>query len=234
MNIVVLCKTRNEEENIAQFCKSYAFADKILVADAESTDNTVAIARSFSNVVVRPYIDLIEFGGAYYSHHSRHLNFLFDWAEDYHPDWLISDDTDSFPTRALSKDARFNLEHAPYDWDAVFLRRYYVWYTDNFSWYFPQLDVGRSMWAWRPARCEIHCDENDPNSLIHPNFINYPAGMGEQWKWNDPYRLLHYWYRSEEHLARKTRDYSVRGVELAHPLQRCGELQKLPSWAFPV
>ena len=55
MRVIVLARTLNEERNIARFCRCYARADAILVADGGSTDRTVDIARQFENVEVRQF-----------------------------------------------------------------------------------------------------------------------------------------------------------------------------------
>ena len=48
--------TRNEAANIAGALESVAWADEIIVVDSESTDDTVAIARRFTDkVIVRPW-----------------------------------------------------------------------------------------------------------------------------------------------------------------------------------
>ena len=52
MNVVVICRTRDETRNIARFCRAYAWADSILIADGGSTDTTLDIARQFKNVQV--------------------------------------------------------------------------------------------------------------------------------------------------------------------------------------
>lgn len=52
----VLVITRNEAHNIASCLQSVAWADEIVVVDAESDDETVAIARQFTpRVFVRPW-----------------------------------------------------------------------------------------------------------------------------------------------------------------------------------
>src|SRR5437773_12324784 len=48
--------TRNEEERLRACLESVAWADEIIVVDAESDDKTVTIARDFTDhVVVRPW-----------------------------------------------------------------------------------------------------------------------------------------------------------------------------------
>jgi glycosyltransferase involved in cell wall biosynthesis len=54
LSVVVV--TRNEEERLRACLESVAWADEIVVVDAESDDKTVAIAREFTDhVVIRPW-----------------------------------------------------------------------------------------------------------------------------------------------------------------------------------
>jgi len=96
MNITVICRTRDEARNIGMFCKSYAWADQILIADGGSKDNTIQIARRFSNVKVRKFSERISKtdGELWRNPHGRHINFMIDWAESSEADWIIFDDAD--------------------------------------------------------------------------------------------------------------------------------------------
>lgn len=54
--VSVIIITKNEEQNIAQCLESVSWADEIVVIDAESTDQTVAFARRFTqHVFVEPW-----------------------------------------------------------------------------------------------------------------------------------------------------------------------------------
>ncbi len=56
LNLSVVVVTRNEEERLRACLLSVAWADEIVVVDAESEDKTVTIAREFTDrVVVRPW-----------------------------------------------------------------------------------------------------------------------------------------------------------------------------------
>ncbi len=59
MKIGVLVRTLNEAHRIGQFCEAYKLADRILVADGGSEDNTVSIAESFKNVEVKKFVEQI-------------------------------------------------------------------------------------------------------------------------------------------------------------------------------
>jgi glycosyltransferase involved in cell wall biosynthesis len=54
--VSVIVITKNEERNIAACLQSVAWADEIIVVDAESTDRTVELAKGFTpQVIVRPW-----------------------------------------------------------------------------------------------------------------------------------------------------------------------------------
>lgn len=52
MNISVLINTYNEEHNIRNCLESVSWADEIILVDMYSADNTVAIAKEYSNVKI--------------------------------------------------------------------------------------------------------------------------------------------------------------------------------------
>lgn len=51
MRISATIIVRNEEENLAAVCESVSWADEIVIVDSDSTDNTVAIARRYTDKV---------------------------------------------------------------------------------------------------------------------------------------------------------------------------------------
>ena len=92
--------TKNESDAIADALKSLAWADEIIVVDAESTDNTVAIARQFTErVYVRAwngYIDQKNHAATLATH-----------------DWIFSLDADERVTDELSAEIRALLQSEP-------------------------------------------------------------------------------------------------------------------------
>jgi glycosyltransferase involved in cell wall biosynthesis len=92
--------TRNEAANIAAALESVSWADEIIVVDSESTDDTVAIARRFTNnVIVRPWPGYV-----------AQKNFA---AEQAGHDWIFSLDADERATPALAQEIRTLLEGEP-------------------------------------------------------------------------------------------------------------------------
>ena len=225
--VIVIVRTRDEEAMIGRFCRAYQWADHILVADGGSLDRTVDIATSFPNVRTRNFFQVVQSpNGFYHNPDGLHSNFLIEWAKEFSPDWIIFDDCDSIPTLRLQEDARSILELV--EWNCVFVRRFYVW-IDGKS-HFPALDVGASMWAWKPAN--LHVRANKANDF-HPVLNPLPAEYEFTCMLNDPYRLLHYSWRSEEQIQRKLAMYKDFGIAMQHPLESCGELAALPEWAVP-
>jgi glycosyltransferase involved in cell wall biosynthesis len=85
--------TFNEAANIQAALESLSWADEIIVVDSESTDDTVAIARKFTEqVIVRPWPGYI-----------AQKNFA---AEQARHDWIFSLDADERVTPALANEIK--------------------------------------------------------------------------------------------------------------------------------
>lgn len=89
--ITALAITYNEEENVARYVKSLAFADEIIFVDSQSTDKTVAIAEQMGvKVLQRPFDDF-----------SNQRNFAIQQAQN---DWIVFFDLDEIMTKQLEKE----------------------------------------------------------------------------------------------------------------------------------
>jgi glycosyltransferase involved in cell wall biosynthesis len=85
--------TLNESANIRAALESVSWADEIIVVDSESTDDTVAIARGFTDkVIVRPWPGYI-----------AQKNFAAEQAAN---DWILSLDADERISPALAEEIR--------------------------------------------------------------------------------------------------------------------------------
>src|SRR5206468_8577629 len=89
LSVVVV--TRNEEERLRACLESVAWADEIVVVDAESEDKTVTIAREFTDqVVVRPWPG-----------YAAQKNVALELATG---DWALSLDADEIVSAELAAD----------------------------------------------------------------------------------------------------------------------------------
>jgi glycosyltransferase involved in cell wall biosynthesis len=166
MKIIALVRTLNEERNIARFCRSYAWADKILCADGGSTDKTVEIAQSFSNVEVRPFYErVLGENGTWRNPEGKHINFLINWAKEENCDWMTLEDCDCFPTKKLQDVGKLIfVEAEELGHKCVKLQRIYLYDMDK--WF--SRNKTNINWAWKPET-NIYVDENDPWGIITLN-----------------------------------------------------------------
>jgi glycosyltransferase involved in cell wall biosynthesis len=79
--ISVVVITKNEEENIEKCLKSAGWADEIIVVDDNSLDNTVSIAKRFTDKVVTRKMDV----------EGKHRNYAYSLARN---EWVLSLDAD--------------------------------------------------------------------------------------------------------------------------------------------
>jgi len=233
-NIIVIARTRDEEYNIERFCRSYQWADKILIADGGSEDNTVSLAKKFPNVSVRTFTERVWKGRVWRNPHGKHINFLIDWARDEKADWIIFDDVDCVPNYLLKQNAREILGSCPVDF--IFAVRLYLWRKGT---YFPKLSIVNnespkvwtpSLWAWQADLLDFKADESDP--WIHA----FTMDLAEVMKFEllPPYCLLHDPWPTDKILSRKRDFYNkTKEAGMLHPLSKYfgGIPETLPVWA---
>jgi (heptosyl)LPS beta-1,4-glucosyltransferase len=95
--------TKNEADAIADALKSLAWADEIIVVDAESTDDTVAIARQYTaRVYIRPWNGYVE-----------QKNYAAELAAN---DWIFSLDADERVPGPLSAEIHELMASTPSQW----------------------------------------------------------------------------------------------------------------------
>lgn len=100
VSVVVI--TRNEEENIADCLKSALWADEVIVLDDNSTDDTVSIAKKFTDKVFSRKMDI----------EGRHRNYAYSLAKN---DWVLSLDADERITEELVKELEELFKAQPKD-----------------------------------------------------------------------------------------------------------------------
>jgi glycosyltransferase involved in cell wall biosynthesis len=98
LSVTIIAK--NESANIAAALESVSWADEIIVVDAESTDDTVGIARRFTDrVIVRTWSGFID--------QKNHAASLASH------DWILSLDADERVTPSLAREIREAIGSAP-------------------------------------------------------------------------------------------------------------------------
>lgn len=235
--IVVLVRTRDEEKRIGLFCQAYKDADRILVADGGSVDQTKQIAAQFPNVVIRDYPGRVPMrDGTWRNNDSDHVNWLIDWSKEYKPSWVILDDCDCRPNFLLKQDYRKLLYYTREDY--VMVTRIYHWGYDQ---HFPHLAKPcathdrwePSLWAWRgnqdfktvdvPPAFTFRIGERD----IHD--LHTDASTPDLFP---PYALLHYSWPDPEFVQKKIDNYRKSGLipGMLHPLEFGGPLAPLEWW----
>lgn len=225
--IVVCVRTLNEEKNIGRFCEAYAWADRVLVSDGGSEDDTRRIAQTFPNVLLFDFEEwvLSPGGERWYNPEPRHCNQLIRLAIAEDADWIVFDDADCVPNRALITAARGILEGCPSS--QVFLNRLYVWGSDQ---YFPKYNVSTSLWAWDPATVDVYWPETS-----NTNFETTISGLFPEQGAHlpaPPFCCLHYYAPDPETVEAKLRRYSDWGHPQVHPLESIyAPPQPLPDWA---
>lgn len=224
MKIIVIVRTRNEEANIDRFCRSYTWADEILVADGGSTDNTVEIVRSFDNTRLYHYPEKVwsKDGQVWGNPTTKHINFLIDHAKQHEADWIIFDDCDCVPNKYLKESGREILRLSR---DAVVMvNRIYVYRNDR---YFegltkPDGTFTPSLWAWRNT-ANVYAD-----GVKEWDFgMHIEGSIQKLWP---PYALLHYFYPSDEAYQSKMEFYKHEIPEIKDPKEYGGRIIPLPDW----
>jgi len=228
MRVVVTARVRDEAHNVDRFCSTYSWADKILLADGGSVDNTKELASKYKNVEIVDFKERVEMQNRYWRNpHGKHINFVIEWAESFSSEWIIFDDFDSVPYNSINADLAINNY---YGYDYLFMSRLYLW-KDNM--YFPKLSKDKdgnwthALWAWR-AEKKIRYKEDDP---LKQEFVFIPTE--NILKIHPEYCcLLHYSWVDEELLNEKLKFYRESGQhpEIQNPLNYGGELSPLPKW----
>lgn len=225
--VIIIVRTLNEERNIERFCFKYMWAHKILIADGGSEDDTLNVIKHIqerqSNVCIRPYSERTYINnGLWRNPAGEHIMFLVDWANLYHPDWIVFDDCDSIPNSHLIEQ-RQTLFNSPTD--AILVRRLYLWGNDH---YFSKMsdNLPGCLWAWRP-RSKIRFLTNSEN-YTHEMFPKLHLITTQTAEF--PAFLMHYFYPTEEIMEKKLRWYRDLG-EHPHdnPKKHYGDPIPLPE-----
>ncbi len=225
MKIVVAVRCLNEIEHIDRFMRGYDFADEIVVSDGGSTDGSRELLHIY------PKVRLIHFdfgeiiNGVFWNTDAPHMNFVLDAAKALEPDFLIFDDMDCSPTKALGENARKLIEETLPITPVITLFRLYMWGEEK---YFPKVSGHfspdfTSLWGWNPREVDIHADPDARHGTM--------VGITDnQRKLATPYSLLHRTWHPDT-IQQKMDRYNALGLPMNHPFTWAGELEDLPEWA---
>lgn len=108
--LTAIIPTGNEEHNIREVLESVSFADEIMVVDSYSTDNTVAIAKEYTDVILQRE----------YKYSASQKNWAIPQASH---QWILLVDADERVTPKLATEIKEILKHPPKDKVAFWIYR---------------------------------------------------------------------------------------------------------------
>ena len=186
--ISVVIITGNEENNIRDCLKSVLWADEIIVVDSESTDDTVNIAKEFTNKV---YIH--EWQG-----YSAQKTLAIGYAQN---DWILSLDADERVTKNIA-DEILNYDFKNSIYDAFKMRRenYFLGKKINYCGWGDDYQLR----LFRKSKTKLN------TRLVHEGFI--VDGQVSQLKNS----ILHYSYINLKDGLKKINEYSTLEAEEKH------------------
>jgi len=141
--VTVVILTYNEEVNLARAVNSVQnWAQSILVVDANSTDETVSLARDMGCEVVRHAFE--DYGSQ--------RNFALDYLADRSPGWVLFLDADERVSEELRTEITKRLEQEP-SIDGFYVRRRFIWMGRWIRWGYYQAWILR-LFRYGKGRCE--------------------------------------------------------------------------------
>ncbi len=178
-------RTFNEEKNIRACLESVSWADEIVVIDSNSTDNTAAIAREFTDkIIIQPWLG-----------HIKQSQFASDQASNL---WILHMDADETVTPALRDEIlALDLANSPYDAYEMPRRHFFMQQWINHSAWYPDYKIR----LFRKDLCKW--------GGYAPHDEIKVKGLKKRLK-ND---ILHYIYRDIAHFAATKNSYSTLTAE---------------------
>jgi len=189
--------TKNEEDRLPACLESVKdLADEIIVLDSGSTDNTVAIAREYTDQVY-----VVDWPG-YGPQKQRAL-------EKACCDWVLAIDADEVLTSDLQKEIAYLLDNG-----AEEVAFYLPWAVTIFG---KRLDHGRS--ARAPLRLFRREGSRFTDVQVHETVLLPPGKVGKM-----KGRLLHFTHRDFGHTLYKNSHYAWLGAQKRYQVRKKGGL----------
>ena len=162
LSVVVL--TRNEASRLAICLESVSWADEILVVDDGSTDDTLAVARRYTDRILQRRMDI----------EGRHRNWAYAQAKH---DWILSLDADERVSPELTEEIRMLFAQGPaFDVYAIPRRNYignrWIWHG---GWY-PSAQVKlfrRSLFRWEETTVHPRALTDRPWGTLKGDILHY-------------------------------------------------------------
>jgi len=179
--ISVTIRAFNEERNLRECLESVSWADEIVVVDSDSTDNTVAIAREFTDrVIIQSWLG-----------HIGQSQFATDRTSNL---WVLHMDADERVTPGLRDEILgLDLVNSPYDAYEMPRRHFFMQQWINHSAWYPDYKIR----LFRKDRCKW--------GGYAPHDEVKVKGRKKKLR-ND---ILHYIYRDIAHFAATKNAYST-------------------------
>ncbi len=178
--ISVTVRTFNEEKNLQECLESVSWADEIVVVDSLSTDNTVSIARKFTDrVILQKWLG-----------HIGQSQFATDQTKNL---WVLHIDADERVSPSLRDEIlALNLDTSPYDAYEMPRRHFFMQkWIDHSAWY-PDYKIR----LFRKDRCRW--------GGYNPHDEVKVSGKKKKLR----HDLTHFIYRDIEHFAATKNTYS--------------------------
>lgn len=209
MKLIAICPCLNEEQHIEQYCKTYQFADEIIVVDGGSSDRSLPIASSFPNVTIKHFsgrIPVVNGPEPYRNREGDMWNYCLAMFKESKGDWMMWGAVDEFPNKSLAKDARKIMSKT--DKTSIHVYRINMWGEDH---YFPKMmpKDWRVIWAWKPEAGVRFTDVDYHSSLVE--LPKDPLVV------NPPYSMMHNFFPDEASVERKKKRYKSWGINFVDP-----------------
>jgi (heptosyl)LPS beta-1,4-glucosyltransferase len=190
VNLTAIILTKNEAEHITACIDSLRFADRILVFDSFSDDDTVQLAKAAGAEVMQRKFD----------HYAGQRNAALEAARG-SADWVLFVDADERVTPELAAEARAAMEQPGYA----------GWRIPRHNYIFGKLTKGAGWYPdYQTRLLRVGAAHYDPERQVHELVVL----DGAEGTLTQPF--IHYNYRDAQQFAEKQRRYSAYDARILY------------------